>query len=133
MKTRCLSIKQVLQLKREIQLQLDQLQQDLQSEQADQRAELTLVDSSEFRDRGEASSSSVTNLTNLTLIAHINSEIRECEHALKRIDEGDYGACENCDQEIELNRLMANPTAALCISCQSKEEVARGAGRAVSF
>lgn len=133
MKTRCLSIAQVLHLKKDIQLQLEQLRQDLAVEQAEQRAELTLVGSSEFRDRAEAAITATNNCVNLSHISHLGEEIRKCEYALSRIADGEYGGCDGCGDEIELNRLTANPVATLCISCQSKEEYARASGRAVSF
>lgn len=133
MKTRCLSITQVLHLKKDIQQQLRQLRQDLAAEQAEQHVGLSLVDSSEFRDRAEAAIAVTNNCVSLSHISHLSEEIRECEYALARIADGEYGCCAGCRDEIELNRLTANPVATLCVSCQSKEEYARSSGRAVSF
>jgi DnaK suppressor protein len=42
--------------------------------------------------------------------------------ALKRIDDGDYGLCVECDEPINPKRLEFDPTAILCIECASKEE-----------
>jgi RNA polymerase-binding protein DksA len=42
--------------------------------------------------------------------------------ALKRIDAGTYGACENCGQPIAPERLEAMPWATLCIDCKRKAE-----------
>jgi DnaK suppressor protein len=42
--------------------------------------------------------------------------------ALKRIDEGTYGRCERCDQEIEEERLEALPWATLCIDDKRRDE-----------
>lgn len=36
--------------------------------------------------------------------------------ALQKIDQGNYGKCEQCGQEIELDRLQANPTAQFCLT-----------------
>ena len=44
--------------------------------------------------------------------------------SLKRIDEGTYGTCANCRQEIVELRLEAYPWASLCIDC--KREAERG-------
>jgi DnaK suppressor protein len=44
--------------------------------------------------------------------------------SLKRIDEGTYGTCANCRQEIVEPRLEAYPWASLCIDC--KREAERG-------
>ena len=37
--------------------------------------------------------------------------------ALKRIDEGEFGFCDDCGDEIGQSRLMANPIITKCISC----------------
>lgn len=36
--------------------------------------------------------------------------------ALKRIEDGTYGTCENCNEAIEVERLRANPAAATCMA-----------------
>lgn len=43
--------------------------------------------------------------------------------ALERIEKGDYGACVQCGQDINIERLEAVPHARLCIECKSKEEM----------
>ncbi len=44
------------------------------------------------------------------------------EEALRRIEDGSYGKCENCSGNIGLERLKALPYARLCIECKEKEE-----------
>ena len=39
------------------------------------------------------------------------------EATLKRIDEGEFGFCDDCGDEIGQSRLMANPAITKCISC----------------
>jgi RNA polymerase-binding protein DksA len=53
-----------------------------------------------------------------------NSEhvLAEIDAALKRIAEGTYGTCTNCDRPIALERLEALPWATLCIDCQRDRE-----------
>ncbi len=43
--------------------------------------------------------------------------------ALQRIDDGDYGLCRKCEEEINPKRLEFDPTAIYCIECASKGEV----------
>ena len=50
------------------------------------------------------------------------SQLKEIEAALKRIDDGDYGICQDCDEPINPRRLEVDPTARLCIDCASKAE-----------
>lgn len=52
--------------------------------------------------------------------------IKKVDEALQRIEEGNFGECEECGEDIELRRLEARPTATLCVSC--KEEAERKEG-----
>ncbi len=44
------------------------------------------------------------------------------ELALRKIDEGTYGVCEECEDTIALKRLQARPEAPLCIQCKEAQE-----------
>src|SRR5262252_2466544 len=44
--------------------------------------------------------------------------LRDVRAALRRIEEGSYGTCLNCEEEISPKRLNAVPWAPLCIGCQ---------------
>src|SRR5689334_7527418 len=44
------------------------------------------------------------------------------DDALRRIDDGTYGTCEECSKAIPMKRLVAMPHARLCIKCQEAEE-----------
>jgi DnaK suppressor protein len=48
--------------------------------------------------------------------------IRKIERSLQDIENGEYGRCENCDEEIAVKRLMARPTARYCINCKTQME-----------
>jgi DnaK suppressor protein len=50
------------------------------------------------------------------------AQIVKINAALRRLDDGDYGYCTNCDEPIAPKRLDADPTASLCIACQSARE-----------
>jgi DnaK suppressor protein len=52
---------------------------------------------------------------------HIN-DLRDVEAALRRIHVGAYGVCIDCDDEVELERLQAFPTAKRCLMCQENYE-----------
>ncbi len=49
--------------------------------------------------------------------------IKKIEDALRLLESGDYGFCEECGVEIGLRRLEARPTATLCIDCKTIAEV----------
>ena len=46
-------------------------------------------------------------------------ELRRIAAALARIDEGEYGYCLECGEEIAVRRLELAPAAPLCIGCAS--------------
>jgi len=48
--------------------------------------------------------------------------IFEVDDALKRIEEGTYGSCEDCKKIISKTRLKAIPYTRLCIKCKEKRE-----------
>jgi len=45
------------------------------------------------------------------------------KEALGRIDDGSYGKCEECGENIGRARLEARPVTTLCIDCKSMQEV----------
>jgi DnaK suppressor protein len=52
--------------------------------------------------------------------------LREVELALRHIQEGTFGICLRCDEEIAAKRLKAIPWARYCVPCQ--ESIARDGG-----
>ena len=48
--------------------------------------------------------------------------LSKIEEALNRIDEGTFGICEDCGEEIGLKRLEARPVTTLCIDCKTLQE-----------
>ena len=51
-------------------------------------------------------------------------KIRE---TLKKIDDGHFGQCEQCGDDIGIERLNARPVTTLCIECKRKQEAAERA------
>jgi DnaK suppressor protein len=48
--------------------------------------------------------------------------VRKIKDALKRIEAGTFGECQECGEDIELRRLEARPTATMCLSCKEDQE-----------
>lgn len=48
--------------------------------------------------------------------------LKKIDLALKKVEEGTYGECESCGEEISVGRLMARPVAQLCIDCKTEQE-----------
>ena len=49
-------------------------------------------------------------------------ELQRISAALRRLDDGEFGYCLQCDEPIARARLEANPTATLCIDCANRAE-----------
>jgi DnaK suppressor protein len=49
--------------------------------------------------------------------------IFKIQDALGRLDDGRYGICEECGEEIGIERLKARPVTTLCIRCKSSQEI----------
>jgi DnaK suppressor protein len=56
------------------------------------------------------------------LCSRNNRVIKEIEQALQDIENGDYGICDRCDEDIPIKRLKVRPMARYCISCKSQLE-----------
>ena len=49
--------------------------------------------------------------------------VKKINEALERLEDGDYGYCEKCGEEVGVSRLEARPTAELCIDCKTLDEI----------
>ena len=52
---------------------------------------------------------------NKVLASQLRAELDDVERALAKLDDGTYGTCETCDDEIPPARLEAKPAARFCI------------------
>jgi DnaK suppressor protein len=57
---------------------------------------------------------------------HAVLELARISGALRRLDNGTYGVCEDCGEPIDERRLLALPPTALCADCQRVREAVRG-------
>jgi DnaK suppressor protein len=64
-----------------------------------------------------------------SVVQAARAELAECEDALRRLDAGTYGRCEECGQPISDERLEALPFARYCLEDQAKLSRARRNGR----
>lgn len=59
---------------------------------------------------------------NVATLEHQVRDVRDIEGAFRRLREGMYGVCIDCEADITLARLRAYPTAKRCIACQQIHE-----------
>jgi len=49
--------------------------------------------------------------------------MEKIDEALSRIEDGTYGVCDECGEDITVQRLEARPVAKFCIDCKTKQEL----------
>jgi len=55
-------------------------------------------------------------VTNMPLVEELEGRHTDVEDALEKMEQGIYGSCEECGEEIPLDRLEANPAARTCVA-----------------
>lgn len=111
-------------------LDIDAIRTDLEKARdrlVDQLDELGATPSGDLRsdlDYGEsfADAGAVTaeRTERLGLVDNLKSQLDEVERALQRIQNGTYGVCAQCGNEIPSARLEARPESTLCVDCKSR-------------
>lgn len=59
---------------------------------------------------------------NLRMLAAHRKALHDIDESIRKIEEGSYGICEECGEEIGEKRLKVLPTATLCVVCQGNKE-----------
>lgn len=58
----------------------------------------------------------------MDIVSNEQEVLYQIDDALKRLDEGTFGVCQQCNKPITMSRLKAVPYASLCIACQKTKE-----------
>lgn len=58
----------------------------------------------------------------MTLRHRSTLELQQIDEAIEKMRAGEYGVCENCEDDIGSNRLQARPFVKYCIDCQTEFE-----------
>jgi DnaK suppressor protein len=70
---------------------------------------------------GDGTTEAISRLTEIGVGQSLESTLARTERALAKLDEGSYGICDVCGQEIAPARLRAMPDSTTCISCAASE------------
>lgn len=81
-------------------------------------------------DQGEASEADIQEDIEFALIQMKAETLNKINEALARLEEGRYGHCFECGEEISQQRLRALPFAVRCKDCEEAREVAQQRERA---
>lgn len=73
-------------------------------------------------DLGDRALSTMSRDLNYQLTATERDILRRVEDALKRIQDGSFGACTSCGKQVQPGRLAAVPWARHCIACQELQD-----------
>lgn len=74
-------------------------------------------------DTGDMSLQDSTGEQQISILEVRNRMRNQIDEALRRLNEGTYGICEDCGRPISPERLKAVPFARRCVECQRKAEV----------
>jgi DnaK suppressor protein len=82
------------------------------------------MDKNELLDPLDEASVNVQTSQDIRFANRENFYLKKINKSLDHITRGIYGLCEDCDADIGFERLMARPTAELCIACKEEREMA---------
>ncbi len=84
--------------------------------------EQILVETEDNNDEADMASADYTQAHSLRMRNRGIFYTKKLANALKKIEAGEYGLCEDCGASIKFQRLIARPTAELCIDCKEEAE-----------
>lgn len=58
----------------------------------------------------------------LNLSENLRRKLRDIDAALERIEQGEYGICASCEEEISPERMRVRPFSRFCIECKTEIE-----------
>src|SRR3989338_1131391 len=79
-------------------------------------------DPDDLPDEVDLATSEANQSMNLRLRDRERVLFKKIEKALKKIEDGEYGICESCSEEIGVKILEARPVTDLCIRCKEEQE-----------
>jgi DnaK suppressor protein len=80
------------------------------------------LDPNDLADEMDLASSEYLQSFEFRLRGREKTYLKKVDLALKKIDEGTFGICEECEEPISRKRLEARPETALCIRCKEDQE-----------
>ena len=86
----------------------------------------------EVRDAEEQSVTDFAREMDFALMEMKAQTLVRIDEALRRVDDGTYGICVECEQDIPAARLKALPFAVRCVECQARAEDAEAGERDVA-
>ena len=101
---------------------LEEKRQAVIGRAVDTMSEDMTLDSNDLPDEMDLASSEYIQSFTFRLRGRERVFLQKIEKALKKIDEGSFGICDNCEEPINVKRLEARPETELCIRCKEDQE-----------
>ena len=98
---------------------ITELHEQLENEKA--AADTVLLDQTKVGRLSRMDAMQQQNMAKSTMRS-IEARLKLIHAALGKIEEGDFGYCDECGEEIALARLDIQPEARFCIGCQGRQE-----------
>ena len=80
------------------------------------------LDADDLPDEMDLASSEYLQSFTFRLRGREKTFLKKIDHALRKIEDGEFGVCEECEEPISLKRLEARPETTLCIRCKEDQE-----------
>lgn len=112
------------ELKQMLEERQRELQTEVQGKMRDVRTESWGSKASEVLDAVESSEADIQEDIEFALIQMKSETLHKINDALARLEQGEYGNCFECGEEIAEKRLRALPFALRCKDCEEAREVA---------
>lgn len=91
-----------------------------------EKIEAKIKDLKKYPNYGEDEEDNIQEMSdyesNLSLDEQLEFLLKKINNALKAIDEGTYGRCKKCKENIENGRLEIMPYADVCVTCKNNKK-----------
>lgn len=114
-----LAMSEVNELKEKLQQDQERIIYSQSDKKVDGAASYT-----ETKDEVDSANEDILLSTHLRFSNRENFYLKKIRKAIAKIENGEYGLCEECGSEISLARLQARPTSEMCIGCKEESEKA---------
>lgn len=106
---------------------LQERREELVSAAVEVREKGVVLEQEELSDEVDLASTESGQSMNMRLRDRELVLLRKIDQALVKIEEGEYGVCERCGEDIGVKRLEARPVAEMCIRCKEElEKIEKG-------
>lgn len=113
---------EVAEVREELQSEIERMTKAIAAVEAELAELLSEGSAGAGRDPADVGSSNFERDQEMSLASNSREMLEQNQHALRLLEQGKYGYCENCGDPIGKARLQAFPRATMCVSCKQRSE-----------